>query len=44
MGERVLAFARLHLDPSIYTKQPAYPFDVKKWKTWKEVREFDKNI
>lgn len=44
MGERVLAFARRELDPEIFTKQPAYPFDVKKWKTWKEVREYDSAI
>ena len=24
MGERVLAFARFELDPSIFTKDPAY--------------------
>jgi magnesium-transporting ATPase (P-type) len=24
MGERVLAFARMELDPSVYTKDPAY--------------------
>ena len=44
MGERVLAFARTQLDPSIFKKDPAYPFDVKKWKSWKEVREFDSAI
>ena len=44
MGERVLAFARTQLDPTIFKKDPAYPFDVKKWKTWKEVREFDSAI
>jgi hypothetical protein len=32
MGERVLAFARLKLDPAIYNE--SYPFDVKKWKFW----------
>ncbi len=32
MGERVLAFARLKLDPAIYKE--TYPFDVKKWKFW----------
>jgi len=32
MGERVLAFARLKLDPAIYNE--SYPFDVKKWKSW----------
>ena len=41
VGERVLAFARIKLDPKIYTKSPAYPFDVKNWKTWKEVKSFD---
>lgn len=44
MGERVLAFARMELDPSIFTKTPTYPFDVKSWKKWKEVRERDPNI
>ena len=34
MGERVLAFAKLELDPSVYTKSPPYPFEVKKWKEW----------
>ena len=34
MGERVLAFARYQLDPRDYTKNPAYPFDVKNWKKW----------
>ena len=32
MGERVLAVARYRLEPEIYTKSPAYPFDVKTWK------------
>jgi sodium/potassium-transporting ATPase subunit alpha len=44
MGERVLAFARCQLDPAQYTKDPKYMFDVKKWKTWREVREFDDTI
>eukprot|EP00347_Sterkiella_histriomuscorum_P019012 403343303 len=34
MGERVIAFARYQLDPREYTKNPAYPFDVKNWKKW----------
>ena len=34
MGERVLAFARLKLDPKFFTKSPAYPFDYKNWKQW----------
>jgi len=32
MGERVLAFARFKLDPSRYTKDPAYPYNIKDWK------------
>jgi len=44
MGERVLAFARRKLDPSVYTKTPAYMFDVKKWKSWKDAKEFDPKI
>lgn len=39
MGERVLAFARCQLDPEVYKKNPAYPFDVKGWKKWQEVKE-----
>jgi hypothetical protein len=43
MGERVLAIARYTLEPEIFS-QNNYPFDVKGWKTWKEVRERDPNI
>lgn len=43
MGERVLAFARISLDPSIYTKEPAYEFDVVNWKKWMNVSEKDDN-
>lgn len=32
MGERVLAFAKIDLDPQFFSKSPAYPFDVKNWK------------
>ena len=41
MGERVLAFARVKLDPKVYTKNPAYKFDVKNWKKWQSVKEMD---
>jgi len=34
MGERVLAFAKIELDPAIFTKEPAYQFDVKNWASW----------
>lgn len=44
LGERVLAFARYKLEPNIYTKEPAYPFDVKGWKKWKDVMERDESI
>jgi len=44
MGERVLAFARYELDTDFFTKEPAYPFDVKNWKNWKEKKEFDPSI
>jgi len=45
MGERVLAFARMFLDPQIFTKgSKPYPFDVKGWKTWRERREYDASI
>jgi hypothetical protein len=41
MGERVLAVAKYTLEREIYQKEPAYPFDVKTWKSWKEVRNRD---
>jgi magnesium-transporting ATPase (P-type) len=45
LGERVLAFARYQLEPEIYSKtSPPYPFDVKGWKKWKDVRERDPSI
>ena len=44
LGERVLAFARYELEPEIYTKDPPYPFDVKGWKKWKDVKERDEKI
>lgn len=44
MGERVLAFARCSLDPTIFTKDPKYPFDVKTWKKWKDIKERDPTI
>jgi len=44
MGERVLAFARFRLDPKIFSKNPAYEFDVANWKKWMDVRERDPSI
>ena len=44
MGERVLALAKYRLEPEIYATEPPYPFDVKKWKQWKDVRERDPSI
>ena len=44
MGERVLAFARFTLDPQVFTKEPRYPFDIKNWKKWKDVKELDPSI
>jgi sodium/potassium-transporting ATPase subunit alpha len=44
MGERVLAFARLKLDPQVYSKNPAYQFDIKNWKKWQQVKEKDDSI
>ena len=45
MGERVLAFAQIELDPEFFSKKaPGYPFDVKNWKKWKDVRERDATI
>jgi len=43
MGERVLAFARVQLDPQIFTKDPEYQFDVKTWNTWKDIKEYNPN-
>lgn len=40
----MLAFARYELEPEYYQKDPAYEFDVKGWKKWKDVRERDPNI
>jgi sodium/potassium-transporting ATPase subunit alpha len=44
LGERVLAFARYELEPEIYTKNPGYEFDVKNWKSWKDVQSRDSSI
>jgi sodium/potassium-transporting ATPase subunit alpha len=44
LGERVLAFAKFELDPSIFTKDPAYEFDVKGWKNWMDAEDYDPNI
>jgi sodium/potassium-transporting ATPase subunit alpha len=44
MGERVLALARYNLEPEIFTKDPAYEFDVKTWKAWKDVKSRDPSI
>lgn len=44
LGERVLAFAKYELEPEIYTKDPAYEFDVKGWKKWKDAKERDPNV
>jgi hypothetical protein len=35
----------MNLDPDQgFTKDPSYPFDVKNWKNWKDVKERDPNI
>jgi sodium/potassium-transporting ATPase subunit alpha len=44
LGERVLAFARCELDPAIFSKDPAYQFDIKNWKNWKDVKNRDPSI
>jgi sodium/potassium-transporting ATPase subunit alpha len=44
MGERVLAFAKCALDPAIFTKEPQYQYDVKTWKTWRDVAEYNPNV
>ena len=33
-----------NLDPAIFSKDPAYQFDVKNWKNWKDVKERDPSI
>ena len=45
MGERVLAFAKRDLETDIYNKgetpeDSGYPFDVKTWKSWNDLREY----
>jgi len=42
MGERVLAFAKQELDPTIFNK--SYQFDVKTWKNWRDVKDYNPNI
>lgn len=42
LGERVLAFARFELDPSMFPKD--YQFDVKGWKHWKDGIEYNPSI
>lgn len=44
MGERVLAVAKYTLEPEIYSRDPPYQFDVKNWKSWKDVKTRDTNI
>jgi sodium/potassium-transporting ATPase subunit alpha len=44
MGERVLAVARYNLEPEFFPKDPAYQFDVKTWKAWKDVKNRDPSI
>merc|ERR1712242_656627 len=44
-GERVLAFAKRDLETDIYNKgetpeDSGYPFDVKTWKSWNDLREY----
>ena len=41
MGERVLAFARCKLDPSVYTKNPAYEFNMSNWKDFQKDTQRD---
>jgi sodium/potassium-transporting ATPase subunit alpha len=44
LGERVLAFATCELDPQIFTKDPAYEFDVRGWKRWMNAEDYDPKI
>jgi len=48
-GERVLAFAKIELDPETYNKgsdisTPGYQFDVSGWKAWNDVKEFSSAV
>ena len=48
-GERVLAFAKIELDPTVYNKAaklgtPGYQFDVSTWKSWIEVTEYSDQV
>jgi len=44
MGERVLAFARCKLDPSVYTKNPSYEFNMSKWKDFQMDKQRDDSV
>lgn len=39
MGERVLGFSRIKLNPEIFTKDRLY--DTKNWKNWREVYHYN---
>jgi len=43
-GERVLGFARIHLNPEIYKKNPSYEFGTEFWKSWRNVKVRDPAI
>jgi len=43
-GERVLGFAKIHLEPEHFSKSPAYEFGVEFWKSWKDVKVRDPAI
>jgi hypothetical protein len=43
-GERVLGFARIHLDPEHFKKNPAFDFGTDSWKSWKDVKVRDPTI
>jgi hypothetical protein len=34
MGERVLGFSKIDLDPNAFKKSPCYEFDTAGWKSW----------
>jgi sodium/potassium-transporting ATPase subunit alpha len=42
MGERVLGFSRLELDPKIYKKDDL--FGTKDWKSWMTTKSYDANL
>ena len=44
MGERVLAFSSVSLDPKHFSKNPCYEFGTDDWKSWDTIKSRDPAI